>query len=216
MPPPSALVALRHCNFRLLWAGQLVSFSGTMMQTSAILWHVALLVPDEGKGLALGMVGLVRILPIIAQDILGVGARGWLYAAPAIGAIAASAVMVRAVERIEHRGCVLVWAVAGYGLATVVLGVSRSFWLTCLCLAATGATDTVGMVLRNIIRQTLTPDHLRGRMVSVNMIFFMGGPQLGELEAGLVANWWGAPLSVITGGLGCLAATALRRHARDT
>jgi MFS family permease len=101
--------------------------------------------------------------------------------------------------------------------------VSRSFWLTFGCLALSGAADTVSMVLRNIIRQMITPDRLRGRMTSVNMIFFMGGPQLGELEAGLVANWFGAPLSVVSGGLGCLVATgviamttpAVRRYRRD-
>jgi hypothetical protein len=65
------------------------------------------------------------------------------------------------------------------------------------------------MVIRNIIRQLETPDRLRGRMTGVNMLFFMGGPQLGELEAGLVADWLGAPVSVITGGLGCMACTAL-------
>ena len=89
----------------------------------------------------------------------------------------------------------------------MLFGVSHYFWLTLVSLALTGATDTVSMVLRNLIRQLETPDHLRGRMTSVNMVFFMGGPQLGEMEAGLVANWWGAPLSVISGGIGCLIAT---------
>ena len=88
----------------------------------------------------------------------------------------------------------------GYGLATVAFGLSRSFWLSFACLAATGATDTVSMVFRNLLRQLETPDHLRGRMIGVNMVFFMGGPQLGELEAGLVANWLGAVVSVVTGG----------------
>jgi MFS family permease len=149
------------------------------------------------------------LLPIFAQDILRVGAKGygWLYAAPSVGAVVTSAVMVRMVDRIQRRGSVLLWAVAGYGLATVIFGMSRSFWLTFLCLALTGATDTVSMVLRNIIRQIETPDHLRGRMTGVNMVFFMGGPQLGELEAGLVANWFGAPLSVVTGGIGSVIAT---------
>jgi MFS family permease len=149
------------------------------------------------------------LLPIFAQDILRVGAEGygWLYAAPSIGAVVTSAAMVRVVERIERRGRVLLWAVAVYGLATVLFGASRSFWLTFGCLAATGAADTVSMVLRNVIRQLETPDHLRGRMVGVNMVFFMGGPQLGELEAGLVANWAGAPASVVSGGLACLLAT---------
>jgi MFS family permease len=101
-----------------------------------------------------------------------------------------------------------VWSIAGYGLATVLFGVSRSFWLTFACLALTGATDTVSMVIRNVIRQLETPDRLRGRMTGINMVFFVGGPQLGELEAGVVANWRGAPFSVITGGIGCLIATA--------
>jgi hypothetical protein len=87
----------------------------------------------------------------------------------------------------------------------------------------TGATDTVSMVIRNIVRQIETPDRLRGRMMGVNMVFFMGGPQLGELEAGAVANWLGAPFSVISGGLGCLIATgwvaastpSLRGYRRD-
>jgi MFS family permease len=391
----SPFVALQHRNFRLLWSGQLVSFSGSMMQTAAILWHVSLLVPADRKALALGLIGLTRVVPIIAfslaagvvadaldrrrlmmltqsamaiiavalalltfrglsnvwpiyllaalssaagsfdgparqslipnlvprehlpsaislntimmqiasvtgpalggliiaklgvgwvyvvnalsfffvlgalammrsvmanrgetstvslramfeglryvfsaplirstmlldffatffssatallpifaQDILGVGASGygWLYSAPAIGAVAMSIVMVHLVERIEKRGVVLLWAVFGYGLATVVFGLSRSFWLTFACLAMTGVSDTVSMVLRNIVRHMETPDRLRGRMTGVNMVFFMGGPQLGELEAGLVANWLGAPFSVISGGLACLAATGI-------
>ena len=97
---------------------------------------------------------------------------------------------------------------AVYGLATVVFGLSRSFWLTFACLALTGAADTVSMVIRNLIRQLETPDRLRGRMIGVNMVFFIGGPQLGELEAGLVANGLGPTVSVVTGGLGCVIATA--------
>jgi MFS family permease len=95
-----------------------------------------------------------------------------------------------------------------YGSATAVFGLSRTFWLTFFCLALTGAADTVSMVLRNVVRQLETPDRLRGRMIGVNMVFFMGGPQLGELEAGGVAQWLGARVSVVTGGLGCLIATA--------
>jgi hypothetical protein len=72
----------------------------------------------------------------------------------------------------------------------------------------TGATDSISMIIRNIVRQFETPDRLRGRMIGVNMVFFQGGPQLGELEAGAVANWFGAPFSVLSGGIGCLLATA--------
>ena len=150
------------------------------------------------------------LLPIFAQDILHVGARGygWLYAAPAVGAVVASALMIRGVDWIERRGLVLLTSIAVYGAATAVFGLSRAFWLTFGCLAATGAADTVSMVFRNLIRQIETPDRLRGRMVGVNMVFFMGGPQLGELEAGLVANAMGPTVAVVTGGIGCLIATA--------
>ena len=118
--------------------------------------------------------------------------------------------MVRIVDRIERQGLVLLWSVALYSLATVVFGVSHAFWLTFGCLAMVGAADTVGTVLRNVvIRQLATPDRLRGRMTSINMVFFMGRPQLGELEAGLLAHWRGAPFSVITGGVGTLVATAV-------
>ncbi len=151
------------------------------------------------------------LLPIFAQDILGVGASGygWLYAAPSVGALAAGVAMAHLVDRIERRGNVLLQAVVVYGLTTVIFGLSRQFWLTFLCLAASGAADTVSMVLRNVIRQLETPDHLRGRMTGVNMVFFMGGPQLGELEAGAVAQWFGAVFSVVSGGIGCLLFTAI-------
>ncbi|MBF8299902.1 MAG: major facilitator transporter [Acidobacteria bacterium] len=392
-----ALTALRHRNFRLIWIGLALSFTGSFMQTAALLWHVSLLVPPDQKGLALGTVGLVRVVPIIifsmlsgvvadawdrrklmlltqtgsalvaialamlafsgltsvwpvyamaalssavgafdlparqalvpslvpredlpnaislntimqqasqvlgpalggiviastsvgwtyvinavsfvaviiallmmrgvparpaastvrddvswraaleglrfvfqsplirstmlldffatffasatallpifAQDILKVGATGygWLYAAPAVGALLMSAAMVFLASRIERRGAVLLWAIAIYGAATVGFGLSPSFWVTFGCLALTGMADTVSVVFRNIIRQFETPDRLRGRMVGVNMIFFIGGPQLGEMEAGAVAHWCGAPFSVVTGGLSCLLAVA--------
>jgi MFS family permease len=152
----------------------------------------------------------VTLLPIFAQDILHVGAQGygWLYAATAVGAVTGSMAMVPLINWIDRRGRVLIWAVVSYGLATVAFGLSRSFWLTFASLAWAGASDAVSMVIRNIVRQLETPDALRGRMIGINMVFFMGGPQLGELEAGLVANLWSAPFSVLSGGVACLIATA--------
>jgi len=407
----SPFVALQHRNYRLLWSSQLLSMAGSLMQAAAVLWHISLLVPPDRRGLALGMVGLVRIVPIVslslisgvvadaldrrklmlvtqsgmavaavllalvtfrggrsvwpiylltaitsafssfdaparqslvpnlvprehlanaislnaimfqtasvlgpalggliigslgvawvyalnaatfllvilallmmrdvperaggekgdisftaaleglrfvfqaplirstmlldffatffasatallpifAQDILKVGAQGYglLSAAPSVGAMLTSVALVPLIGGINRRGRTMLWSVFGYGLATVLFGISQSFWLTFFCLALTGATDTVSMVIRNIIRQLATPDSMRGRMTGVNMIFFMGGPQLGELEAGVVANLWGAPFSVVSGGIGCLLATAwvawktpsLRAYRRDT
>jgi MFS family permease len=408
--PADSFAAFRYRNFRLLWGSQLVSMAGSMMQGAAILWHVSLLVPPDQRGLALGMVGLVRVLPIIAlsliagvvadavdrrrlllvtqsgmalcaavlaavtfahvqalwpvyvlaacgaafgsfdgparqslvpnlvprehlpnaislntimfqaaavagpalgglvigtlgvgwayalnavsflgviaallamrgvpvragegtaritlaaaveglkfvfraplirstmlldffatffasanallpifaQDILRVGASGYgvLSAAPSVGALLTSVVLVHRLETIDHRGRAMLVSVAGFGLATVVFGLSRNFVLTFICLALTGVTDTVSMVIRNVIRQLNTPDEMRGRMTGVNMVFFMGGPQLGELEAGVVAHAFGAAVSVVSGGIACVAATAwvaartpaLRAYRRD-
>lgn len=406
----SAFAALRHRNFRLLWGGQMLSMAGSMMQNAALLWHVATLVEPERRGLALGMVGLVRVLPIlvlslvsgvvadafdrrrlmlvtqvgmaacalalaalefagvrllapvyvlaalsaafgtfdgparqslvptlvpretlpnavtlmailfqvasvagpalggvviatagvawcylvnalsfgcviaallamrdvpeppreerapvswaaareglsfvfrtpiirstmlldffatffasatallpmVATDVLGVGPAGYglLSAAPSVGALLAGLVMAPLADRIRRRGAVLLWAVAAYGAATVAFGFARELAWAFLWLAVTGAADNVSMVLRNVIRQLATPDRMRGRMTSVNMIFFMGGPQLGELEAGLVAQWRGVVASVVSGGVACMLAVgwiaardpALRRYRRE-
>ena len=150
------------------------------------------------------------LLPIFAKDILHVGPTGYglLAAAPAVGSLVAG-VGVATLPPIVRQGRTLIAAVFVYGLATIGFGFSNVFWLSALFLSATGAADTVSTVLRQTIRQLVTPDRLRGRMVSVNMIFFMGGPQLGELEAGVVAGLAGAPFSVISGGVGCLIAAVL-------
>ncbi|HYX28061.1 MAG TPA: MFS transporter [Pyrinomonadaceae bacterium] len=148
-----------------------------------------------------------QLLPIYAKDILAVGARGYgfLAAAPAAGAIVTGLIVART-GAIKKQGATVIISVAIYGAATIAFGVSRVFWFSLLMLAATGAADTVSTILRQTIRQLVTPNKLRGRMTSVNMIFFMGGPQLGEVEAGTVAALVGAPLSVVIGGVGCVIA----------
>ncbi|HKS29173.1 MAG TPA: MFS transporter [Pyrinomonadaceae bacterium] len=150
------------------------------------------------------------LLPIFAAEILHVGATGFgiLAAAPAAGAVIAAFTMAR-LGNVRRQGAIVIASVAVYGAATLAFGLSRFFWLSLLMLAVTGAADTVSTVLRQTIRQLVTPNSLRGRMTSVNMIFFMGGPQLGELEAGAVAALIGPTLSVVTGGVGCIIAAAL-------
>ena len=148
-----------------------------------------------------------QLLPIYAKDILNVGARGYglLGAAPAAGAIVAGLIMAR-LGVLKRQGLTVIVSVAFYGAAMIAFGVSRVFWISLLMLAATGAADTVSTILRQTIRQLVTPNKLRGRMTSINMIFFMGGPQLGEVEAGAVAALFGAPISVVTGGVACVLA----------
>jgi MFS family permease len=166
-----------------------------------------------------------QLLPIFAKDILQVGAQGlgFLASAPAVGAVFAGLVMAR-LGILKRQGVIVIVSVAIFGAATVAFGLSRAFWFSLVMLAITGAADTVSTILRQTIRQLATPNNLRGRMTSVNMIFFMGGPQLGELEAGTVAALVGAPISVVTGGVGCLvaasiaivAAKTLRRYERGS
>ncbi|MBI3723076.1 MFS transporter, partial [bacterium] len=120
------------------------------------------------------------------------------------------------------QGKLVLASVAVYGLAIAAFAVVDSFALGLLLLAIYGVSDTVSMVIRNVVRQEVTPDELRGRMISVNMIFFIGGPQLGELEAGLLARFVGVRASVLWGGLACtivalayaIRAPWLRRHVR--
>jgi MFS family permease len=147
------------------------------------------------------------LLPMFAQDILKVGAAGygWLYAAQAVGA-AIIGVLLSLLPPLPHAGRVMLLAVGVYGLATIAFGLAPNFALAFGALAVAGAADMVSMVIRNTARNLLTPDALRGRMTSVNMVFFMGGPQLGELEAGAAAALLGAPAAMVTGGVGCLLA----------
>lgn len=146
------------------------------------------------------------LLPLFASDVLRVGPEGMglLFAAPSVGAVIASVILsLRGAGR--RQGPLLLWAVVIYGLCTAAFGLSASFWFSLLMLAGTGAADTASMVVRGTIRNLETPDELRGRMVSVNMLFFAGGPQLGEIEAGIAARLMGGPLSVAFGGLACAA-----------
>jgi MFS family permease len=159
--------------------------------------------------------GSMLLLPIFADQVLKVGARGYgvLAAAPAMGALVGSVlVSIRALP--ARQGRVFLTAVAAYGAATIVFGLSRSFPLTLIALAATGFADAISTVIRQTLRQLLTPDRLRGRMTSVNMIFFMGGPQLGELEAGLLASLFasaavGVTVSVVSGGVATVLLTGV-------
>jgi MFS family permease len=145
------------------------------------------------------------LMPIVARDVLRVGVveYGWLSAAQSVGAVLA-ALVVSQVQDLRKQGMLFMVSVVVFGAATIVFGLSRFFVLAWCALAVTGAADSVSTIIRNTIRQIRTPDELRGRMTSVNQIFFQGGPQLGEIEAGLVAQFFGAPFAIVSGGIGCM------------
>jgi MFS family permease len=121
----------------------------------------------------------------------------------------AAGIIVSQVKQLRRQGPIFLIAVITFGLATVLFGASHAFTLAMLALILMGAADAVSTIIRNTIRQLNTPDHIRGRMTSVNQIFFQGGPQLGEVESGIVASLFGVPAAIISGGIGCVLGTVL-------
>ena len=145
--------------------------------------------------------GAVALLPIYAQDILHVGAEGFgiLRAAPAVGALIT---MVGSTRFPLHKyaGKKLLLSVLAFGICILVFGVSTSFWLSVIALFLSGAVDGVSMVIRQTILQLKTPDHMRGRVASVNSIFVGSSNELGAFESGLAAKLLGTVNAVIFGG----------------
>jgi MFS family permease len=147
------------------------------------------------------------LLPFVAMDILHVGPiqYGWLSASQSIGTMMVGLYLSQK-HNLSRQGLLISVSVAAFGLATILFGVSTSFWLTMLALILIGAFDGLSTIIRNTVRQLLTPDAMRGRMMSITQIFFKGGPQLGEVESGFAAQLFGVPFAIISGGVGCVLA----------
>ena len=153
--------------------------------------------------------GAVALLPIFAVDILHSGARGlgWLRAAPSLGAVS-MALFQSHRPKPKNAGRLLLFAVAGFGAATVVFGLSRWFWISFAMLLLTGVFDNVSVVLRQSLVQTRTPDYLKGRVLAVQNIFISCSNQLGAVESGWTAAWLGPVTSVVGGGVATIAIVA--------
>lgn len=154
--------------------------------------------------------GAVALLPIYAVEILHVGVvgLGWLRAAPSIGAVS-MAVLTAHRRKAHAAGLTLLGAVAGFGVATIVFGLSRSFWLSLVMLLLVGAFDNISVVLRQSLTQHHTPDRLKGRVFAVTSIFISSSNQFGAVESGWTAAWFGAMTSVVGGGVATLVVVAL-------
>ncbi len=154
--------------------------------------------------------GATALLPVYADQILHVGpiGFGWLRAAPSIGAFA-MAMWIAHRPPLERPGRALLWSVVGFGVAIVVFGVSRSFWLSLVALCLTGAFDNISVVVRQSLVQLLTPDELRGRVTAVNQIFIGSSNEIGALRAGLMAGAVGPVAAVVLGGIGTIAVAAI-------
>lgn len=152
--------------------------------------------------------GAVYLLPVFARDILDSGAMGmtpeqmlgWLRAAPAAGALL-MAVILAHLPPLRRSGRILFTSVAGFGLATIVFGISGSFWLALAMLFLTGFFDNVSMVIRATLVQLSTPNEMRGRVSAVNAIFIGSSNELGGFESGLVAQLFSPVISVVSGGI---------------
>ena len=145
------------------------------------------------------------LLPFFAQNVLHVGevAYGWLASAQSIGAVLVGLVASQ-FRDIGRQGILLLGSVVVFGAGAILFGISRVYGVIFIALAVMGAADSISTIIRNTIRQLNTPDSLRGRMTSINQIFFMGGPQLGEIEAGAVAQFMGVPFAIVSGGIGTI------------
>ena len=150
------------------------------------------------------------LLPFVAIDILNVGPiqYGWLSASQAIGTVTIG-LYISQRTKLPRQGKLIFTSVILFGLATILFGISRVFWLTMLALILMGVFDGISSIVRNTARQLLTPDNMRGRMMSITQIFAKGGPQLGEVESGLAAQFLGVPFAIISGGVGCVLAAGI-------
>jgi len=153
--------------------------------------------------------GATALLPVYAREILRTGpwGLGLLRSAPGVGAAIMAIVLAHRPLR-GRAGPVLLWSVAGFGVFTIVFGVSRNLVLSLAALVLVGATDMVSVVIRATLVQLATPDEMRGRVVAVDMIFIGTSNQLGEFESGLTAQWFGTVPAVVLGGIGTLAVIA--------
>jgi len=149
--------------------------------------------------------GAVALLPVYATDILQVGPQGLgiMRAAPSIGAILV-AVLLAHLPPFKRAGRTLLLAVGGFGVATIVFGLSTSFWLCVSMLALLGGLDNISVVIRSTLILTYTPDEMRGRTSAVNGIFISASNELGGFESGLVASLFGPLISVVSGGIGTI------------
>ncbi len=154
--------------------------------------------------------GAVALLPVYAREILKIGAIGLgiLRSAPGAGAVLMSVVVAHWPLR-RRTGSIMLWCVFGFGLTTVVFGLSHNFWLSLVMLFLTGATDTVSVIVRSTMTQLGTPDEMRGRVSAVNMVFIGASNEIGQFESGMTAQWFGTVRAVVLGGVGTIAVVAV-------
>ncbi len=154
--------------------------------------------------------GATALLPAFASDILKVGPEGFglLRSGPAIGALLMALALARW-PLTRQAGIRMFWAVAVFGAATIVFGLSQNLWLSITALAVLGAADMISVYVRQTLVQIVTPDHMRGRVSSVSGLFISGSNELGEFESGVASRLVGPVAAAVYGGIGTIAVTGI-------
>jgi MFS family permease len=184
---------------------------GVLLEGLRFIWREKIVLGAISLDLfAVLLGGAVALLPIYAKDILHVGTTGLgiLRASPGLGAIAMAVLVAnRPIQR--KAGVTMLACVFGFGIFTVVFGLSRSILLSMGALMMLGACDMVSVIIRHTVIQLGTPDAMRGRVSSVNMVFIGASNEVGQFESGLTAEWFGTVPAVVLGGVGTLLVVIL-------
>ena len=192
------------------WAHEEVSLR-TVLAGFRYIWRQKVILGSISLDMfAVLLGGAVALLPVYAQEILKTGpwGLGLLRSAPGVGAAVMAIVVAHRPLR-RRAGAVMLWCVAGFGVFTILFGVSKNIVLSLICLLLIGATDMVSVIIRGTLIQLGTPDEMRGRVNAVDMLFIGVSNELGEFESGLTAHWFGTVPAVVLGGFGTLAVIAL-------
>jgi MFS family permease len=192
------------------WKRETVSLS-TVLAGFRYIWRQKLILGSISLDMfAVLLGGAVALLPIYAREILKTGpwGLGLLRSAPGVGAAVMAIVLAHRPLR-RRAGMTMLWCVAGFGVCTILFGISRSIVLSLIALLLIGATDMVSVVVRGTLIQLGTPDEMRGRVNAVDMLFIGVSNELGQFESGLTAHWFGTVPAVVLGGVGTLIVIAI-------
>ncbi len=185
--------------------------SQTVLAGLRYIWREKLILGSISLDLfAVFLGGAVALLPVYAREILLTGpwGLGLLRTAPGVGAAAMAVFLAHRPFR-RKVGVIMLWCVAGFGLFTILFGISHSLALSLIALVFVGATDMVSVIVRGVLIQVATPDEMRGRVNAVDMVFIGASNEFGEFESGLTAQWFGTVPAVILGGIGTIVVTAI-------
>lgn len=185
--------------------------SSTVLAGFRYIWREKLILGSISLDLfAVFLGGAVALLPVYAREILLTGpwGLGLLRTAPGVGAAAMAVFLAHRPFR-RKVGLIMLWCVGGFGLFTILFGISHSLALSLIALVFVGATDMVSVIVRGVLIQVATPDEMRGRVNAVDMVFIGASNEFGEFESGLTAQWFGTVPAVILGGIGTIVVTAI-------